>query len=80
MNPTATTTPANTEQNRRELAWEFIESCDSKTLHHMLADILCGQWEKDDAAFGSWWQSFHGGDGDICPCCGDFIGPGHRCD
>jgi hypothetical protein len=51
------TPPQNTEENRRELAWDFIDSCDSKTLYHMLADMLCADWEESDEDFQDWWRS-----------------------
>lgn len=51
--------PPNTEENRRALAWDFIDSCDSKTLYHMLADMLCSDWEESDENFRDWWRSVH---------------------
>ena len=62
--PTNETSPAkpprNTEQNRRELASDFMDSCDSKTLYHLLADLLCADWKESNECFHDWWRSVHG--------------------
>lgn len=61
---TPTTPPANTDISRRDLAWALIDSCDSKTLYHLLADMLCADWKDSDERFADWWQSVHECDGE----------------